>query len=127
MNDHKTVVCIEDDPDMINLIRFVLRTKSINLIGAIGGKVGLETVRRVKPDLLLLDLMMPEVHGWDVLQEIRQDHELKDLPVIIVTVKSQVEDKVLGTHVFGAKDYVVKPFKVQNLLSSVCSALGVAA
>ena len=127
MNIEKTVVCIEDDPDMINLIRFVLRTKSINLIGAIGGKVGLETVRRVKPDLLLLDLMMPEVHGWDVLQEIRQDQELKDLPVIIVTVKSQVEDKVLGTTVLGANDYVVKPFKVQNLLSSVCTALGVAA
>ena len=119
----KTVVYIEDDPDMIDLLRLILRTRGINLVGAVGGREGLETVRQVKPDLILLDLMMPEMNGWEVFQRVKAEDEISDTPIIIVTVKSRTLDRVLGLQVFKAEDYVTKPFETQRLIQSVCTVL----
>ncbi|NLF01048.1 MAG: response regulator [Anaerolineales bacterium] len=124
--EKKVVVCIEDEPEMIALVELILGRKGFELIGAVGGREGLETVRRVKPDLVLLDLMMPDMGGWEVYQQIKADPELKDIPVIVVTAKAQSIDKVLGVHIAKVDDYVTKPFGPQELLQSVSKALGVA-
>jgi two-component system response regulator VicR len=123
----KTVVCIEDEPEMVDLIKLILGRRGFELTGAMGGREGLEVVRRVKPDLVLLDLMMPDIDGWEVYQQMKADEELKHIPVIVVTAKAQSIDKVLGLHIAKVDDYVTKPFGPQELLQSVERVLGKAA
>lgn len=120
-----TIVCIEDDPDMIGLIRLILGHINCELVGALGGREGLETVRKLKPHLVLLDLMMPDMDGWEVYQNLKIDDELKNIPVIIVTAKSQSIDKVLGLHVARVDGYVTKPFGPNELLASISKVLGI--
>jgi len=121
----KTIVCIEDEPEMIDLVRLILGRRGFELIGAIGGREGLETVRRVKPDLVLLDLMMPDMDGWEIYQHMKADEELRNIPVIIVTAKAQSIDKVLGLHIAKVDDYITKPFGPQELIDSVNRVLGI--
>ena len=115
----KTVVCVEDEPEIIDLIRLILGRKGFDLTGATGGLEGLEAIRRVKPDLVLLDLMMPDMDGWEVYQQMKADPDLKNIPVIVVTAKAQSIDKILGLHIAKVDDYVTKPFGPQELLQSV--------
>jgi DNA-binding response OmpR family regulator len=122
--DRKVVVCIEDEPEMIALVKLILGRKGFELVGAVGGREGLETVRNLKPDLVLLDLMMPDMGGWEVYQQMKADPELKDIRVIVVTAKAQSIDKVLGIHIAKVDDYVTKPFGPQELLQSVNKVLG---
>jgi two-component system response regulator VicR len=122
--DPKRVVCIEDEPEMIDLVRLILGRKGYNVIGANGGIEGLETVRRLRPDLVLLDLMMPDMDGWEVYQQIKADPSLRDIPVVVVTAKAQSIDKVLGLHIAKVDDYITKPFGPQELLESVEKILG---
>jgi two-component system response regulator VicR len=124
--DQMRVVCIEDEPEMIDLVRLILGRKGFDVIGADGGIEGLETVRREKPDLVLLDLMMPDMDGWEVYQQIKADPELRDIPVVVVTAKAQSIDKVLGLHIAKVDDYITKPFGPQDLLESVEKILGMA-
>jgi len=120
----KRVVCIEDEPEMIDLVRLILGRKGFNVIGANGGVEGLEAVRRERPDLVLLDLMMPDMDGWEVYQQIKADSELREIPVIVVTAKAQSIDKVLGLHIAKVDDYISKPFGPQELLESVEKIIG---
>jgi two-component system, OmpR family, response regulator VicR len=122
--DVMNVVCIEDEPEMIDLVRVILGRRGFNVIGANGGIEGLETVRQQKPNLVLLDLMMPDMDGWEVYQQMKADPELKEIPVIVVTAKAQSIDKVLGLHIAKVDDYITKPFGPQELLSSVEKILG---
>jgi DNA-binding response OmpR family regulator len=122
----KRVVCIEDEPEMIDLVQLILGRRGFDVIGANGGIEGLETVRREKPDLVLLDLMMPDMDGWEVYQQIKADEELREIPVVVVTAKAQSIDKVLGLHIAKVDDYITKPFGPQELLASVEKILGLA-
>ena len=122
-NDKKIIVCIEDEPDMIDLVRLILGRHNYEVHGALGGREGLELVHELKPDLVLLDLMMPEMDGWQVFQTIRVEEEISETPVIILTAKAQSIDKVLGLHIARVNDYVTKPFGPQELLTSVKKVL----
>jgi two-component system response regulator VicR len=121
--EKKRVLCIEDDTEMIDLIRLILERKGFEVLEAVGGKEGLEVSRREMPDLILLDLMMPEVDGWEVFRQLRADEQLKDIPVIVVTAKAQSIDIVLGLHIAKVDGYVTKPFGPQELLKSVNKVL----
>ena len=120
----KRVVCIEDEPDIIDLVRLILGRRGFVVVGANGGLEGLELVARVKPDLVLLDLMMPDMDGWEVYQRMKSDEALRDIPVVVVTAKAQSIDKVLGLHIAKVDDYITKPFGPQELLESVEKILG---
>ena len=122
--EKKKVLCIEDEPEMIDLIKLILERKGFEVLGAVGGQEGLNVIRREHPDLILLDLMMPEVDGWEVFRQMRADENLKDIPVIVVTAKAQSIDKVLGLHIAKVDDYLTKPFGPQELLKSVNKVLG---
>ncbi len=120
----KVILCIEDEQEMIDLIRLILSRRGFEILGANGGKEGLESVRKNHPDLVLLDLMMPEMDGWEVYQQMKADEATKDIPVIVVTAKAQSIDKVLGLHIAKVDDYIAKPFSPQELLASVDTVLG---
>ena len=117
--EQKRVVCIEDEPEMIDLIKLILGRKGFAVSGANGGREGLAAIEREKPDLVLLDLMMPDMDGWEVYQQMKANDELKSIPVIVVTAKAQSIDKVLGLHIAKVDDYITKPFGPQELLDSV--------
>jgi DNA-binding response OmpR family regulator len=120
----KRVVCIEDEPEMIDLVRLILGRRGFEVVGANGGLEGLALVASVKPDLVLLDLMMPDMDGWEVYQRMKSDEALRDIPVVVVTAKAQSIDKVLGLHIAKVDDYITKPFGPQELLESVEKILG---
>lgn len=115
----KRILCVEDEPEMIDLIRLILNRRGFDVTGASGGVDGLNKVRESHPDLVLLDLMMPDMDGWEVYQQMKADEALRDIPVIVVTAKAQSIDKVLGLHIAKVDDYIAKPFSPQELLSSV--------
>lgn len=115
----KSILCIEDEAEMIDLMRLILSRKGYNVRGASGGAEGLQMIRDEKPDLILLDLMMPDMDGWEVYQQIKAEESSKDIPVIIVTAKAQNIDRVLGLHIAKVNDYIAKPFTPQELLHSI--------
>lgn len=123
-DDRKRVVCIEDEPEMIDLVSLILSRKGFDVTGANGGREGLEAIEREKPDLVLLDLMMPDMDGWEVYQQMKASEATKNIPVIVVTAKAQSIDKVLGLHIAKVDDYITKPFGPQELLDSVDRVLG---
>jgi len=123
-NNNKLILCIEDEPEMIDLIRLILTRRGFEVKGANGGKEGLDLIRKEKPDLVLLDLMMPDMDGWEVYQQMKADEATRSIPVIVVTAKAQSIDKVLGLHIAKVDDYIAKPFSPQELLSSVDTVLG---
>jgi two-component system response regulator VicR len=125
MTDRKKILCIEDETEMIDLMRLILERRGFDFVGAEGGQQGLELMRQEKPDLILLDLMMPGMDGWEVYQQIKADEELKDTAVIVVTAKAQNIDKVLGLHIAQVDDYITKPFGPQELLDSIYRVLNI--
>lgn len=120
----KRIVCIEDEPEMIDLIRLILSRRSFEVHGAAGGVEGIKLVREMLPDLVLLDLMMPDMDGWEVYQQMKADDSMREIPVIVVTAKAQNIDKVLGLHIAKVDDYIAKPFGPQELMDSVEKILG---
>ncbi|MEZ0396906.1 MAG: response regulator [Anaerolineales bacterium] len=119
----KRILCIEDETEMIDLIRLILGRRGYEVLGANGGREGIEMVRSEKPDLVLLDLMMPDMDGWEVYQQMKTDESTRDIPVIVVTAKAQSIDRVLGLHIAKVDDYIAKPFNPQELLASIETVL----
>ena len=120
----KLILCIEDEQEMIDLIRLILSRRGFDVRGANSGEEGLEIIQKEHPALVLLDLMMPDMDGWEVYQQMKADEATKNIPVIVVTAKAQSIDKVLGLHIAKVDDYIAKPFSPQELLNSVDNVLG---
>ena len=123
----KRVLCIEDHPEMIELIRLILGRQGFDVDGAEGGREGLQAMQESPPDLVLLDLMMPDMDGWEVYRQIKANDQLKEIPVIAVTAKAQGIDRVLGLHIAGMDDFITKPFGPRELVASVKRVLGTSA
>jgi two-component system response regulator VicR len=115
----KKLAYIEDEAEMIDLVRLILGRRGYTVLGATGGNEGLELVRREHPDLVLLDLMMPDMDGWDVYHQIRSEELTRDIPVIVITAKAQNIDKILGLRIAKVEDYISKPFSPQELLERI--------
>jgi DNA-binding response OmpR family regulator len=110
---------------MIDLVKVVLSRGNFELIGVTEGREGLDTVRAVKPDLVLLDLMLPDMGGWAIYQQMKREEALKNIPVIVVTAQDAPIDRLLGEHIAMVQVYITKPFSPMQLLSSVKEVLGV--
>ncbi len=121
MNDQNTIriLCIEDEPEMIDLMKLILSRRGYDIHGATSGKEGLRKVREIIPNLVLLDLMMPDLGGWEVYQQMKAEEQTRHIPVIVVTAKAQSIDKVLGLHIAKVDDYIAKPFSPKDLIDSV--------
>ena len=121
MDEQKSriVVYIEDDLEMIDLVTLILNRRGFQVHGAHGGRNGLDLVNKEIPDLVLLDLMMPGMDGWEVFQQIKANDKTRHIPVIIITAKAQDIDRVLGLHIAKVDDYICKPFRPQELIESI--------
>ena len=119
----RRVVYIEDEQEMIDLVRLILSRRQFEVLGASGGREGLDMVRRELPDIILLDLMMPDMDGWEVYQQIKADDTTRPIPVIVITAKAQNIDKVLGLHIAKVDDYISKPFSPEELIQSIENVL----
>ncbi len=119
MANKKRILCIEDEAEMIDLTRLVLEREGFEVLGAVGGMQGLEIIKRESPDLVLLDLMMPDIDGWEVYRQMKADEKMCHIPVIVVTARAQNIDKVLGLQVAKVDDYITKPFGPKELLEGI--------
>ena len=115
----RRIVCVEDDFEVVDLVRLIVAQRGYELIGAMGGEEGLQIIREIRPDLVLLDLMMPDMDGWEVYRRLRVDEATRDIPVVVVTAKVQSIDRVLALHIAKVDAYVTKPFTPQELLDSI--------
>lgn len=115
----RRVVYIEDDQEMIDLVVLILTRRGYQVKGAQGGRNGLDLIFQDPPDLVLLDLMMPGMDGWEVYQQLKANDKTRNIPVIIVTAKAQAIDRVLGLHIAKVDDYIAKPFRPQELIDSI--------
>jgi DNA-binding response OmpR family regulator len=113
------VVCIEDEPEMIDLVKLILSRDGFEVFGARSGMEGLELVEDTQPKLVLLDLMMPDIDGWEVYQRLKANPSTRHIPVIVLTARAQSIDKVLGLHIAKVDDYITKPFGPLELRKSV--------
>ncbi len=118
MNKIKTILVVEDDEEIVGLLKFNLENQGYRVLTAGNGYEGLNRARAEKPDLILLDIMLPEIDGYEVCRSLRSSSELRDVPVIMLTAKAEELDVVLGLEI-GADDYVTKPFSVRELMSRI--------
>jgi two-component system, OmpR family, phosphate regulon response regulator PhoB len=114
----RRVVLIEDEPDVARLLEFNLRAAGFEVTTSATGAGGLAEVVRQKPDVVVLDLMLPDVSGYEVCKQIRADPQIADAGVVMLTARGEAEDRILGLEV-GADDYVVKPFVVREVVLRV--------
>jgi DNA-binding response OmpR family regulator len=119
MSTNKKILCIEDDAEIIDLMRVILNNKGFDVLGAVNGTEGLKVIESEHPDLILLDLMMPGIDGWEVYQQMKANEAMRDIHVIIVTAKAHNVDKVLALRVAGVADFIAKPFSPADLLASI--------
>jgi two-component system, OmpR family, response regulator VicR len=115
----RRIIYIEDDSDMIDLVSLILNRRGFSVKGASGGVKGLEMVVSEIPDLVLLDLMMPDLDGWDVYQQMKAQAKTRNIPVIVITAKAQAIDRVLGLRIAKVDDYICKPFSPNELIASI--------
>ncbi|MGI9591192.1 MAG: response regulator [Myxococcota bacterium] len=116
------ILVIDDEPDLLELVRVNLDQAGYQVDTALSGRAGLEQLRRTRPDLLVLDLMLPDVPGTDLCRQLRQDPEFAALPIIMLTAKADEVDRVVGFEL-GADDYVTKPFSPRELTLRVAAVL----
>src|SRR5487761_1616504 len=114
----KKVVLIEDDPDLYSLIQYNLEKEGFALAGSHTGKGALELCRRERPDLIILDIMLPDSDGLDICKGIRAHPELAHIPVIFLTARASETDRIVGLEL-GANDYIVKPFFIRELIARI--------
>jgi DNA-binding response OmpR family regulator len=114
----KKILLIEDDADLFALLKYNLEKEGYSLTGMQTGKGALEACRQTRPDLILLDIMLPDSDGLDICKGIRKDAELASTPVIFLTARASETDRIVGLEI-GANDYVVKPFFVRELIARI--------
>jgi DNA-binding response OmpR family regulator len=114
----KKIVLIEDDADLFALLKYNLEKEGFIMVGAQTGKGAVDLCRRERPDLILLDIMLPDSDGLDICKGIRAHPELAHIPVIFLTARASETDRIVGLEL-GANDYIVKPFFIRELIARI--------
>lgn len=117
-----TILIADDEESIVQLSKLYLAKEGYTIYTARDGQEALESARRLKPDLIVLDLMMPRVDGWDVCRRLRKESQLGSVPIIMLTARDDDVDKVVGLEL-GADDYVTKPFNPRELVARVKAIL----
>lgn len=123
MQPQARILSIEDDPEMSGLLQLIFERQGHRVISVKSGEFGLEMLKSLQPDVLLLDLMLPDLDGWEIYQQMKKDDELAQVPVIIVSARNAKQDARSGHSVIGQDQFVEKPFEVKSLIKIVNNAL----
>ncbi len=119
---HETILIIEDDKNIVELVKYNLEQEGFRVLTATRGNAGLETALRERPALLILDLMLPEMNGLEICKTLKRNDKTHAIPMIMLTAKGAESDKVIGLEL-GADDYVTKPFSPRELVARVKALL----
>jgi two-component system alkaline phosphatase synthesis response regulator PhoP len=117
----KTILVADDEKDIVDLLVYNLRREGYRILAARNGREALEQAR-LQPDLILLDVMMPEWDGWEVVKELKKNNKTAQIPVMFLTAKGMEADEILGLEL-GAEDYLIKPISIPKLLARVRKVL----
>jgi two-component system alkaline phosphatase synthesis response regulator PhoP len=123
MAHDKQILVVDDDPGIRKLTRIVLERNGFTVLTAEGGVAVFDIIAGETIDLILLDIMMPQLDGWATLKQLKAKPETADIPVIIVTAKAETVDQFLGIEVYGVADYITKPFLPGELMERVATIL----
>ncbi len=123
MEIKKTIMVVDDNPDIVTIVKTILEGKGFDVLSASSGQELLNLLQNKKPDLIILDIMMPEMDGLEVLSRLKGVAETATIPVILLTAKVQYED-VLGGYKLGADYYITKPFTSTQLVNGINLLLG---
>ena len=118
----KTIYCVEDDDNIRELVVYALKSSGFNAIGYGCGKELYESLKSIIPDLILLDIMLPDEDGLSILKKLKKSSDTESVPVIMLTAKTTEYDKITGLDL-GADDYVTKPFSMRELIARIKSNL----
>jgi len=116
------ILIVEDDPDIVELVAYNLDEEGYETLSALDGQQGIASARQHRPDLIILDIMLPECDGFEVCRTLKADPATAQIPILILSAKSQETDKVVGLEL-GADDYVTKPFSPRELIARVRAIL----
>jgi len=116
------ILAVDDEEDIVELVRYNLEREGYETLSAFSGKEALEIISKKRPDLIVLDLMLPDLDGLEITRRLKRDEELKDIPIVMLTAKGEEADVVVGLEL-GADDYIVKPFSPRILVARVKSVL----
>jgi CheY-like chemotaxis protein len=115
----KRVLVVDDDREMVELIQLFLNNAGYETLAAFSGESALEQAFQQKPDLILLDIMMPKIDGWEVFRRIKNDPKAGTIPIVFLTARTQNIDRMIGLSVMKASGYLTKPFSKKELLDEV--------
>ncbi len=116
------ILVVDDDKEIVRLLRAYLEQSGFHVLTAYNGETALHTLRRERPDLMILDLMLPDRDGWDVTRIVRSDGGLRATPIIMLTARVEDQDKIIGLEL-GADDYITKPFNPREVVARVRAVL----
>ncbi len=114
----RKILVVDDEDDILNFLELVLSEKGYEVVTASGGQEALTRAQLERPDLVLLDIMMPQMDGWEVLKLLRVDEETAEIPVAMLSARTEARDRVQGLQE-GAIDYICKPFSLSELLGKI--------
>jgi len=114
----KKILVVDDEADLVETVRFPLEMEGFNVLVSYNGEDALNQARKEKPDLILLDLMLPKLDGYKVCRLLKFDEKYKHIPILMLTAKTQEKDKLLGKET-GADEYITKPFDIDDLMKRV--------
>ena len=118
MSDKKRILVVDDEPDFVKAISIILESNNYEVTVSSDGQEGLNLARSTKPDLIVLDLMLPKMDGYKVCRFLKFDEKFREIPIIMLTARGQEEDKILGQQM-GADAYIVKSEKPEVLLEKI--------
>ena len=118
MSKNKTILIVDDEQDIVETLKFILEANGYKCYCAYNGEDGLNQAKEIKPDLIILDVMMPKINGYKISRLLKYDNKYKDIPIIMVTARSQEQDKLIGEET-GVNEYISKPFELEEILDAV--------
>ncbi len=118
----KKILIVDDEQDIVESLKFVLETSDYICYCAYNGEDGLKLAKEIMPDLIILDVMMPKINGYKISRLLKFDNKYKDIPILMLTARSQEEDKLIGEET-GADEYITKPFDLDYVMKKVDSYL----
>lgn len=114
----KKILIVDDEQDIVESLKFVLESSDYSCYTAFNGEDGLKLAKELIPDLIILDVMMPKINGYKISRLLKYDSKYKNIPILMITARSQEEDKLIGEET-GADEYITKPFDLDNVLKTV--------